>query len=74
VDGPSGTALGRELSRDSLTDRKPAATSQEDLQVYPEVYVSDRVKILGPAVEADDGAVCLPDAPVPGIKHQHARA
>ena len=42
--------------------------------MYPEVDVAQRVQILGPAMQRDDGTFYLPDTPVPGVDDRHIRA
>ena len=56
--------------------RKPmlSAFSTVERDSYPELDVSKRVQILGPAVQADDGSFRLPDAPTPGLDDRHIRA
>jgi hypothetical protein len=69
-------ALGRygDLHEDTLTNHVRAALSPGDRENYPEVEVSERVQILGPAVQAEGGIFRLPDAPIPGLDDRHIRA
>lgn len=69
-------ALGRygNLSEESLTDHVRAALSPVDRENYPVVEVSERMQMLGPAVQDDDGSYRLPDAPIPGLDDRHIRA
>ena len=69
-------ALGRygDLSEELLTSHMRAAFSPVERESYPEVDVSKRVQILGPALQADDGSFRLPDAPIPGLDDRHIRA
>jgi hypothetical protein len=69
-------ALGRygDLSDGILTNHVRAALSSVDREHYPEVGVSERVQILGPAVQTEDGMFRLPDAPIPGLDDRHIRA
>jgi hypothetical protein len=69
-------ALGRygDLSEGALTNHVRAGLSAVDLEHYPEVDVSERVQILGPAVQMDEGVFHLPNAPIPGVDDRHIRA
>jgi hypothetical protein len=69
-------ALGRygDLSEELLTSHVRAAFTPVELESYPQVDVSKRVQILGPALRADDSSFKLPDAPIPGLDDRHIRA
>jgi hypothetical protein len=69
-------ALGRygDLAEGTLTNHVRAALSPGDRENYPDVEVSERVQILGPAVQAEGGVFRLPDAPIPGLDDRHIRA
>jgi hypothetical protein len=69
-------ALGRygDMSADQLNRQLHAALPPADRAMYPDIEVAERVQILGPAVQRDDGTFCLPDSPVPGVDDRHIRA
>jgi len=69
-------ALGRygQLSKDSLTTHVRAALPPDDREAYADIEVSERVRILGPAVQIGDDTFRLPDAPIPGFEDRHIRA
>jgi hypothetical protein len=69
-------ALGRygDLHEGTLTNHVRAALSPGDRENYPDVEVSERVQILGPAVQTEGGIFRLPDAPIPGLDDRHIRA
>jgi hypothetical protein len=68
--------LGRygEISGEQLTNQMQAALPPADRAQYPEIRVSERVQILGPAVQRDDGMFCLPESPIPDVDDRHIRA
>jgi hypothetical protein len=68
--------LGRygELPGELLTSHVRAALTPAEREVYPEIEVSERVQLLGPAVRIVDGYFRLPDEPVPGVDDRHIRA
>ena len=69
-------ALGRygDLHEGALTNHVRAALSAGDRENYPDIEVSERVQILGPAVQTEGGIFRLPDAPIPGLDDRHIRA
>jgi hypothetical protein len=69
-------ALGRygDLHEGTLTNHVRAALSPADRANYPDIEVSERVQMLGPAVQADGGVFRLPDAPIPGVDDRPIRA
>lgn len=69
-------ALGRygDLLEGTLTNHVRAALSPADRASYPDIEVSERVQMLGPAVQADGGVFRLPDAPIPGLDDRPIRA
>jgi hypothetical protein len=69
-------ALGRygDLHEGTLTNHVRAALSPGDRENYPDIEVSERVQILGPAVQTEGGIFRLPDAPIPGLDDRHIRA
>ncbi|HEY3064022.1 MAG TPA: sigma factor-like helix-turn-helix DNA-binding protein [Chloroflexota bacterium] len=68
--------LGRygDLPGETLTEHVRAALAPSDRDRYTQLAVSERVRILGPAVPLDSGAFHLPDAPIPDIDDRHIRA
>jgi hypothetical protein len=68
--------LGRygEMSAEQLTTQMQAALPPADRAQYPEIRVSERVQILGPAVQRNDGMFCLPETPIPDVDDRHIRA
>jgi hypothetical protein len=68
--------IGRygEMSADQLTRQMQAALPPADRAMYPEIQVSERVQILGPAVQRDNGMFCLPETPIPDVDDRHIRA
>jgi hypothetical protein len=68
--------IGRygEMSAEQLTRQMQAALPPADRAMYPEIQVSERVQILGPAVQRDDGMFCLPETPIPDVDDRHIRA
>jgi hypothetical protein len=69
-------ALGRygDLSGDLLTSHVRAALAPADREVYPDIDVTERVQILGPAVRVEEGRFRLPNEPIPGVEDRHIRA
>ena len=68
--------LGRygDLPGETLTDHVRAALAPNERERYTTLAVSERVRVLGPAVSLDNGAFHLPDAPIPDIDDRHIRA
>ena len=68
--------IGRygDLSPEQLNRQLQAALPPADRALYPDVNVAERVQILGPAVQREDGTFYLPDTPVPGVDDRHIRA
>ncbi len=69
-------AIGRygDMPAETLTRHVLEALTPTDRELYPDVAVSERVQVLGPAVRSDDGVFRLPDAPIPGVDDRHIRA
>jgi hypothetical protein len=68
--------LGRygEMSADQLDRQLQAGLPAADRAQYPEMLASERVQILGPAIQRDNGLFSLPDTPVDGVDDRHIRA
>jgi hypothetical protein len=69
-------AIGRygDMAPDQFNLQLQAALPAADRAMYPEIRASDRVQILGPAVQRDDGMFCLPETPIPDVDDRHIRA
>jgi hypothetical protein len=69
-------ALGRygDLSETDLRTHVQSGLSPIEREHYPEVDVRERVQILGPAQQSEDGRFSLPDAPIAGVDDRHIRS
>jgi hypothetical protein len=69
-------ALGRygDLSGESLTAHVRAALPSDERERYGELWVAERVRMLGPPVTVDGKIFRLPDTPIPGLDDRHIRS
>jgi hypothetical protein len=69
-------ALGRygDLSGEALTAHVRAALPSYARERYGELWVAERVRMLGPPVTVDGKIFRLPDAPIPGLDDRHIRS
>jgi hypothetical protein len=69
-------AIGRygDLSEIDLRNHVRSGLSPIEREHYAEVNVPERVQILGPAQQSEDGRFRLPDSPIAGVDDRHIRA
>jgi hypothetical protein len=69
-------AIGRygDLSEIDLRNHVKAGLTPVEREHYADVNVPERVQILGPAQQSEDGRFRLPDAPIAGVDDRHIRA